>query len=191
MLPSEIELKESASVDQFLDESLVKEVKRYYQADYQLLAATDKNFISRDQLHAITNSMGSVFKFDLKNMGAKIHLYTKGIVDVKGGKTTKVNILLQNQSNFDLDENTVGALSIGCRVRNTTREILLETIYPWQIGDVVCSGSSLRVQACVDMSAQQYEECSSLDFSLVDSGGVWINDLYPLHSCWVRVLKSS
>jgi hypothetical protein len=191
MLPSEIELKESASVDQFLDESLVKEVKRYYQTDYQLLAATDNNFISKDQLHTITNSMGSVFKFDLKNMGAKIHLYTKGIIGVKGGKTTKVNILLQNQSNFDLDENTVGALSIGCRVRNTTREILLETIYPWQIGDVVCSGSCLRVPACVDMSVQQYEECSSLEFSLVDSDGVWINDLYPLHACWVRVLKSS
>ena len=191
LLPSEIELKESASVDQFLDESLVKEVKRYYQTDYQLLAATDNNFISRDQLRTITSSMGSVFKFDLKNMGAKIHLYTKGIVGVKGGKATKVNIFLQNQSNFDLDEKTAGPLSIGCRVKNTAGETLLEAIYPWRIGNVVCSGSSSSVQASIDMSAEQYEECSTLEFSLVDSGGVWINDLYPLHACWVRVLKSS
>ena len=135
--------------------------------------------------------MESVFKFDIQNMGAKIHLYTKGIVNAKSGVTTKVKVLLQNLSRFDLDEKVVGPISIGCRVRNGIDETLMETAHLWKMGDVVCSGSSSSVQASVNIPAEQYDECSTLEFSLVDSGGVWINDLYPLHACWVRVLKSS
>jgi hypothetical protein len=119
-----------------------------------------------------------------------VSIYTKGGGLVVPDKDLSVLLLIENRSDFDIGGPDSEEVQMCYKMQNSQGYVVSADGIRTSLDKPIISGETARVMVTINIPEVIFSEADIVEFSLIVKDQYWVSDFYPLHVCWLKLVKA-
>ena len=105
-------------------------------------------------------------------------------------KDLSVLLLIENRSDFDIGGPDSEEVQMCYKMQNSQGYVVSADGIRTSLDKPIISGETARVMVTINIPEVIFSEADIVEFSLIVKDQYWVSDFYPLHVCWLKLVKA-